>query len=57
MSIHSGRRQSFRLFANVIGLGKIECEDFAVIDDFEVARGMAQRIRRYDYNYFIVVIS
>ena len=30
---------------------------FATIDDFVVARAMAQTIRKYDYNYFIVVVS
>ena len=28
-----------------------------MIDDFKIAREMANRIRMYDYNYFIVVIS
>lgn len=32
-------------------------DDYKSIDDFSIAHAMAQRIKQYDYNYFIVVIS
>ena len=31
--------------------------NYSVIDDFVISRTMAEKIREYDYNYFIVVLS
>lgn len=45
------------LYVPKTGAWKERKGEFFYIDDFVTAREMAQSIRKYDYNYFIVVLS